>query len=76
MTLASLMNSRRATSRLVAPLATSRSTSSSRSLRGSTTGARTWPSSRAATDGDSTDSPRAAAPTARNSSSWVASLSR
>ena len=76
MTLASLMNSRRAASRLVAPLATSWRTSSSRWVRGSTAGVRTWPSSRDATDGDSTDSPLAAAPTARNSSCWVASLSR
>ncbi len=74
--MASLMNSFAAASRLVAPRATSSSTSNSRWLSGSWAGARTWPSSRVATDGDSAASPRAAARTARSRSPRGESLSR
>ena len=50
--MASLMNSRAAASRLVAPAATSSRTSSSRWLSGPAPGARNRSISRAATDGD------------------------
>ena len=74
--MASLMNSLAAVSRLLAPWATSSSTSSSRWLIGSWLGARIWPTTRVATEGESTASPSAAARTARNSSAGGASLSR
>src|ERR1700759_3793302 len=60
LTVASEMNSWAAVSRLLAPWATSSSTSSSRWLIGSTPGARIWPITRVATDGESTASPPAA----------------
>ena len=76
LTVASLMNSLAAASRLVVPAATSPRTSSSRWLSGSWPGERTRLSSRAATVGARTDSPCAAARTARSRSSLGASFSR
>src|SRR5258708_1177596 len=60
-TVDSLMNSLAAASRLFAPPAISRNTSSSRSLSESCAGWRTCPSRRRATDGESTASPWKAA---------------
>ncbi len=71
------MNSRRPISALVHPSATSRSTCVSRSeSRGSSGTARNWATSRVATVGASTVSPRAAARIASASSARPRSLSR
>ena len=75
-TVASLMNSRAAVSRLVVPAATNPRTSRSRWLRISGSGVLTRLISRVATDGPSTLWPCAAARTARSSSSRGASFSR
>jgi hypothetical protein len=76
LTVASLTKSLAAAWRLVAPSAIRASTSSSRWLRTSGGGLRTWPISRLATAGERTASPANAARTARISSSRGASLSR
>ena len=75
-TVASPMNSSPPISALVRPRATSASTSVSRLDSRSRRGLRTWVTSRRATDGDSTVSPRAAARIAFASSAVGASLSR
>lgn len=75
-TVASPMNSSRPMSALVSPRATPASTSSSRAVGASAAGARRCETSRAATGGASTVSPRAAARTASASCGSGASLSR
>lgn len=76
LTVASAMHSRCPVAALVRPWATRRSTSTSRGDRVSCCGARIRLTRRAATDGASTVSPRAAALMASASSARVASLSR
>ena len=75
-TVASLMNSRCPMSALVMPRATSCSTSTSRANGESRCGRRTRVTRRAATDGASTVSPRAAALIALATSALGESLSR
>ncbi len=74
--MASLMYRRAAASRFEQPCAIRPRMSSSRWLSGSLAGCLTWPSSRVATEGESTASPRAAARTPRRSSSGGESFSR
>ena len=76
MTVASLMNRLAATSALLDPLATSSSTSISRLVRVSSAGTRMRFTSRVATVGASTVSPRAAERIAGNRRSLGASLRR
>jgi hypothetical protein len=76
LTVASVMNSRTAASRLVFPAATSSRTSSSRALSSCGAGVRIRFINRPATEGDSTLSPLAAARAPRSSSSRGESLRR